>query len=390
MLDDSSGRARRAHRGVWRVYRAEQRKLVAQLPIRLVALVCALAPFAFAAVLGVQTGSPADTIFGVWVHSSGFALSLVVLGFAGSWGFPLVAGIVAGDIFSGEDRYGTWKTVLTRSATRREVFAGKLLAAASTTTALVVVTMISSTAAGVLIVGDQPLVGLNGTLISPAGALGLVAAGWLVCIPAALAFAAMAVVLSVATRNGIMGVIGPSLVGLVMQLLALVGAGVWVHMLLVASAFETWHALFTAHAFYGALVIGLAVSAAWIVACVGVAWMMLRSRDFAGVAVTRRPGWVVPLRVVVAAAAVIALLAVASNWGPPGVTAKRLQASHQPHGAPAEGAGTLGKARRQPARSAHLFSSRQRSRWPRGMVVCAGSLCSRSRRRALRAGPRCL
>jgi hypothetical protein len=33
----------------------------------------------------------------------------------------------------------------------------------------------------------------------------------------------------------------------------------------------------------------------------------------------------------VAAAAVIALLAVASNWGPPGVTAKRLQASLVPN-----------------------------------------------------------
>jgi ABC-2 type transport system permease protein len=317
--------------GIWNVYRAEQRKLFAQLVIRLLALVCVLGPFAFAAVLKIQTGSPADTLFGVWVHSTGFAISLVVLGFGGSWGFPLIAGIVAGDIFSAEDRYGTWKTVLTRSATRREVFTGKLLAAAVVTLGLALVELLASVAAGVLIVGDQSLVGLGGTLISPGAALGLVIASWLLCVPPVLAFAAMAVLFSVATRNGIMGVIGPSLVGLVMQLLALVGSGIWVHMLLVASALDTWHALFTAHAFYGPLAVGVLVSLVWTAVCVAASWVMLRQRDFAGVAVVGRPGWVMPVRVVLVLAGVIALLAVASSWGPAGITADRLQASLVPN-----------------------------------------------------------
>jgi ABC-2 type transport system permease protein len=312
------------------VFAAERRKLLAQLPIRLLFLVCALAPFAFAGVLEIQSGSPADTLFGVWVHSSGFAVSLVVLGFSGSWGFPLIAGIVAGDIFSAEDRHGTWKTVLTRSATRRDVFVGKVVAAAGFSLALSLVTMLASVAAGVAVVGDQALVGLDGLLISPAAALGLVVASWLLCLPAVLAFAAMAVLFSVATRNGVMGVLGPSLVGLAMQLLALVGAGVVVHMLLVASAFNTWHALFTTHAFYGPLAIGLAACVAWISACLWISWAMLARRDFAGVPVARRSGWVAPARAVVALAGVIALLAVASNWGPAGVTAARLQASLSP------------------------------------------------------------
>jgi ABC-2 type transport system permease protein len=92
--------------GVASVYRAERRKLAAQLSTRLLALLCGLGPFAFAVVLGAQGGNPADTIFGVWVHSSGFAIALVVLSFAGSWGFPLVAGVLAGDMFSAEDRHG--------------------------------------------------------------------------------------------------------------------------------------------------------------------------------------------------------------------------------------------------------------------------------------------
>ena len=69
--------------GIWGVYRTERRKLRGQLATRLLALLCLVGPFAFAAILKVQSGTPADALFGVWVHSSGFAISLVVLGFAG-------------------------------------------------------------------------------------------------------------------------------------------------------------------------------------------------------------------------------------------------------------------------------------------------------------------
>ena len=145
-----------------------------------------------------------------------------------------------------------------------------------------------------------------------------------------MAFTSLAVLFSVASRNGIIGVIGPALVALVMNLLALVGTGTWIHMLLVSSAFGAWHALFTAHPYYGPLAIACAVSVAWTVACLAAAWLILRRRDFAGASVSRRPGWVLPVRVAVVSAAVIALLALATNWGPAGVTAKRLRASLTP------------------------------------------------------------
>lgn len=315
---------------IWRVYRAERRKLGAQLAIRLSALACLLGPFAFAAVLKLQSGSPADTLFGAWVHFSGFALSLVVLGFAGSWGFPLLAGVVAGDIFSAEDRYGTWKTVLTRSCTRRDLFAGKLLAAAALLLALVVLVALSSLAAGALLIGDQSLVTLGGTVSSPGRSLLFVLVSWLLCVPPVLAFASLAALLSVITRNGIVGVIGPSVVALVMQLLALVGAGIWVHMVLVASAFNGWHAFFTLHPFYGPLVVAMLVSVIWIAACLIVSWRVLRRRDIAGPPVTRRRGWLLPARVALAVTALVALLALACDWGPAGVTAARLQASLTP------------------------------------------------------------
>ena len=114
-----------SHPGALRgAYRAERRKLVAQVSTRVLALVCGLGPFAFAAVLSGQSGVPGDTLLGAWVHGSGYAFSLVVLGFGGYLGFPVLAGALAGDILSCEDRYGTWKTILTRSGTRRQVFAG--------------------------------------------------------------------------------------------------------------------------------------------------------------------------------------------------------------------------------------------------------------------------
>src|SRR5262245_42589667 len=116
-------------RGVLAVALVECGKLTAQIKARVVLAVCAIAPFAFAAALRVQSALPEDTLFGRSVKESGFALSLVVLGFAALWVFPVLTSVVGGDIFASEDRYGTWKTVLTRSRSRSEVFLGKVTAA---------------------------------------------------------------------------------------------------------------------------------------------------------------------------------------------------------------------------------------------------------------------
>jgi ABC-2 type transport system permease protein len=316
--------------GAWRVFRVERRKLSAQLAIRLVTLVCLLGPFLFGAILKVQNGSPTDTLYGVWVHSSGFAVSLVLLAFAGAWGLPLIAGIVAWDMFSGEDRYGTWKLVLTRSCSRGEVFTGKLLAAAVFVVGLALLTAASSLVAGILFFGTSPLVSLSGTVLSTGRSAELVLLSWLVCLLPTLAFASLAILLSVATRNGIVGVIGPGLAALAMQLLLLVGSGVWAHLVLVDSAFNSWHGLFAVPAFYGPLGVGVIVSLVWIGACLSVAWWLLRRRDFAGVPVVRRQGWAIPVRTVLALSGAIALIALAGNLGPVGVTAARVRASLTP------------------------------------------------------------
>ncbi len=315
---------------ILRAFRTEARKLARQTPTQVLALACLLGPPAFGAVLRLQGGVPGDALFGVWVHSSSFAVSLVILGFTGSWGFPLIAGVLAGDMFSSEDRYGTWKTLLTRSCSRGQVFVGKVLAAASFAIVMVAITAISSLIGGLIVTGDHALVSLSGTLLSPGAALGLLLVSWLLCVPAVLAFVGLAVLFSVVTRNGIMGVLGPLLVALVFQLLVLIGGGTVLHTLLISSSFDGWHGLFTAPRFYGPLAIGIVVSCVWLGACVGTAWRIMRGRDFAGPPVNRRPGWVMPLRVVLGSVVLLAVLAAASGWGPDAVTASRLTAALTP------------------------------------------------------------
>ncbi len=288
---------------IWNAFRTELQKLGAQLTSRLLGVVCIAGPFAFAAVLKVQSGTPSDALFGAWVHSSGFAISLVILGFAGTWGFPLIAGLLGGDLFASEDRHGTWKTILTRSCTRSDLYAGKLLAAGTLAVALTLLLALSSVLAGVLLVGAHSLVDLSGVLTSPGGLLGLTVLSWLLCLLPVLAYTSVAILFSVATRNGIIGVLGPLLVALLTQLLDLIGKGVGVHLLLIGSAFDGWHGLFTTHRFYGPLVISSLVSVAWIAACVTASWRILRRRDFLASTVSRGPDWRTPVRVVAVATA---------------------------------------------------------------------------------------
>jgi ABC-2 type transport system permease protein len=310
--------------GVHNAYATELSKLMAQLTTRILILVCALGPFAFAAVLKVQSGTPSDALFGFWVHSSGFATSLVVLGFAGSWGFPIVAGVLAGDLFSSEDRHGTWKTILTRSSTREDVFAGKLLAAGTFVVALTLVLAASSLIAGAVLVGPHALVNLSGVLTAPGRILALTAVSWLICLLPVLAYTSVAILVSVATRNGILGVLSPLLLALITQLLDLIGKGVIVHELLIGSAFDGWHGLFTSQPYFGPLIVGSLVSVAWIIACLAASWRLMRRRDFLTGVSGQGPSWMAPLKVVAATTVVIAALAFGCSLGPTGATAARV------------------------------------------------------------------
>lgn len=311
--------------GVLDVYATELLKLRAQLSTRLLALLALLGPFAFAVLLKVQSGTPADALFGAWVHTSGFAISLVVLGFAGNFGFPIIVGALAGDLFSAEDRFGTWKTILTRSCSREDVFVGKVLAVGTIAALMTALLAGSSLVAGALLVGLHPVVDLSGELISVGRLTMLTLLAWAYCVLPALAYTSVAILVSVATRNGILGVLAPLVLALVTQLLNLVGRGVIVHMLLIGSGFDGWHGLFVSRPFLGPLAVSALVCLLWITVCLGVSWRLLRRRDF--VSSSGVSSWTVPARVVGVAVAVIALLALGAGLGPGSVTEQRVEAS---------------------------------------------------------------
>jgi ABC-2 type transport system permease protein len=315
---------RSINHGVRDAYETELHKLWAHLATRILVLVCAIGPLAFAVILKVQSGTPSDALFGVWVHSSGFAISLVILGFAGSWGFPIIAGVLGGDLFSSEDRYGTWKTILTRSCTREDVFAGKLLAVGTFAVGLMAILAAMSLIAGIALVGPHALVNLSGVLTSPGRMFALSLVSWLTCLLPVLAYTSLAVLFSVATRNGILGVLGPLLVALITQLLDLIGKGVIVHELLIGSAFDGWHGLFTSHPFFGQVLVGSLVSLAWIAVCLALSWRIMRRRDFLTGVSGRGATWTAPVKVVAISTAVVAVLALGCSLGPAGVTAYRV------------------------------------------------------------------
>ena len=269
---------------LWLTYQWELEKLTAQFRTRLALLVALVGPVLFAVGLEFATDVPADTLFGRWVADSGYAVPLVVLGFAGSWGFPLLVCLVAGDIFSAEDHYRTWTSLLTRSVGRSSVFGGKVLAALTYSVVMVILLTVSSLLSGLLTVGRQPLVGLSGNLLGSAHAALLVLSSWASVLPAVLSFAALGVLVSVATRNSLAGILVPTVLGLLLQLLLLVGGVVdGIRPFLPGASFIAWVGLFAAPSFGRPLAIGIGCSSIYAAIFLTAAWVLFRRRDVTGV-----------------------------------------------------------------------------------------------------------
>jgi ABC-2 type transport system permease protein len=264
------------------VLRWELTKLAAQARSRYTLLGCLVAPPLVVLVLNGQQRPPKDTLYGRHVHTSGYAMPLLLLAFAAQWLFPLLCALVAGDIFANEDQHGTWKTILTRSVSRGQVFWAKTMTAMAFSVVALALLATSTIVSSLLVVGTQPLTGLTGQLIGSHTALQLVAASWATALAPVIGFTALGILLSVLTRNPSVGVVGPVVLGLVMTLAGSLGGIDVARRFLLTTAFDSWHGLLTQQRFYGPLTFGLAVSAAWTVACLAVAYVSLRRRDITG------------------------------------------------------------------------------------------------------------
>ena len=260
----------------------EVRKLRAQARARYTLLVVLLAPILIVVVVQGQQRPPKDTLFGRFAHDSGFSVALLVLGFAAQWVLPLLTTIVAGDIFASEDQLGTWKTVLTRSVSRRQLFWAKTLTALGFTTLLLLVLGTVTIVSSALVVGRQPLLGLSGQTIPSGTAALLTTASWASVLAPMLAVTSLAILLSVRSRNPAVGIAAPVVLTMVMALVGALGGLEGIRPLLVTTPFEAWHGLLVQDRFSRPLVEGLAVSAGWCLVCLGSAFASLRSRDITG------------------------------------------------------------------------------------------------------------
>jgi ABC-2 type transport system permease protein len=257
----------------------EASKLTAQARTRVTLALCLVAPIVIVAIVNAQQRPPKDSLYGRYIHESGFAVALLVLGFAAQWILPLMTAIVAGDIFASEDQQGTWKTVLTRSVSRSQVFWAKTLNATVFALLALAILATSTVVSSVLIVGHQDLTGLSGQIIGSGSAAKLVAASWATAIAPLCGFTCLAILLSIRTRNPAVGIAGPVVVGMIMQLFGGVGGLEAIRPALLTTPFETWHGLMTQHRFYTPLTTGLVVSAIWCAVALTIAYFTLRNRD---------------------------------------------------------------------------------------------------------------
>ncbi|MFE6973364.1 ABC transporter permease [Streptomyces sp. NPDC057682] len=265
-----------------RCYRFELVKLVSQWRIRLVLLACWLAPALFVAAVSRQSSLPVDTLFGRWMHASGWAGPLVVLGFSGIWALPLLTSLVAGDVFAAEDRLGTWRHLLVAVRSPRRIFVSKALASLTVILLLVAGLVVSGIAGGLLAVGNHPLVGLDGHLLPAGDAAATVLLAWACVLAPTLALAALGLLGSVTLGRSPMGLLLPALVALATQLLQMLPLPVGVRLALPGYAFTAWNGLFTRPGQHGPLLIGIVVALLWAVTATALAYLHFVRRDFTG------------------------------------------------------------------------------------------------------------
>ena len=251
--------------------------------VRLLMLLSWLGPGLVVFAIDQQSTLPSDTLFGREMHATGWAGSLVVLGVGGTWVLPLLTSVVAGDVFSSEDRLGTWRHLLIAVRSHRRIFTAKAIA--SLTVILLGLTglAVSSVIGGLLAEGNQPLVGLDGHQLSGGAAGGLVLLSWLCVLAPTLALAAIGLLGSVALGRSPMGLLLPMLAALGMQVAQLLPLPVAVRLALPGYAFISWNGLFTDPRQLAPLLIGVAVSLVWAVVATALAYVLFLRRDFTNV-----------------------------------------------------------------------------------------------------------
>jgi hypothetical protein len=157
-----------------------------------------------------------------------------------------------------------------------------------------------------------------------------VAASWAFSLLPATAFIALGLLLSIASRSSIVGVLGPLVIAGALQILEVIDSGEVVRAIAPVTPFDAWHGLFTAPGHPGILIQGAVTSIAWTAIFAAAGWYILRRRAFAGSDAVPRAQRRATVRIAVVAVVVLAALAAVAGQGPTGLTASRLAASIAP------------------------------------------------------------
>ena len=317
---------------VSRVLRFELVKQLSSWRSRLLILLCWLAPGALVFGIDQQGTLPSDTLFGRWMHATGWAGSLVVLGVAGSWVLPLIASVVAGDVFASEDRLGTWRHLLVAVRSPRRIFVAKALASLAVIVLLVAGLAASSVYGGLMAEGGGPLVGLDGHLLGTGDAATEVLLAWACVLAPTLALAAIGLLGSVALGRSPMGLLLPVLAALGMQAAQLLPLPVAMRLALPGYAFISWNGLFADPQQLGPLLIGVAVSLVWAAVATALAYRLFLRRDFTNLTndgAGRRvlTSGVLPLAGVLAATVGVVAVGAGAGAGGTGIDQDKLQRS---------------------------------------------------------------
>jgi ABC-2 type transport system permease protein len=311
-------------------YRFELAKLVSTWRIRLVLLVCWVAPAGFIAVVSRQSSLPTDTVFGRWMQATGWAGSLVVLAFACSWALPLLTSLVAGDVFAAEDRLGTWRHLLVAVRSPRRIFLSKALASLTVIVVMVAGLGVSSAVGGLAAVGHHELVGLDGHSLGAGEAARTVLIAWLCVLAPTLAFAAVGLLGSVVLGRSPMGLLVPAVLALAMDLVLMLPVPVVVRLTLPSNAFLAWRGLFSDPAQTGPLVVGIVVCLLWAALATALAYRIFLRRDFTDLAydgADRRALAVAVLPLAALVAVTVAVVAVVTPARGSGIEKGKLDAS---------------------------------------------------------------
>jgi ABC-2 type transport system permease protein len=265
------------------VYRWELRKLLAQVRTYLGLGLLTVLPVIFVVFESLHhQHDRRDNIFAAQITQSGLATPVLMLLFMSGFFIPVVAALVAGDIFSNEDGNGTLKTILTRSVDRGQVFAAKALAAFTYALVAVLVAATVSTVAGVASWGFRSVRTYSGTLVSAPEALLLVFAANAAYLIPLFAVAAIGLMLSAATRNSAAAVVGTIGIVILLFIIAQIPGLEAIQPYLLTEQFQAWQGLLRTPTNWAPIIHSARLCALYGVPSLVAGYLIFLRRDVAG------------------------------------------------------------------------------------------------------------